>query len=43
MVGGRPLPPRGSLKECDVLLKPEGAMKGGRGISEDSKPKPSNE
>lgn len=26
-----PLLPRGSLKECDVLLKPEGAMRWGRG------------
>lgn len=39
----RPLPPRGNLKECDVLLKPEGALNGGRGISEDDKPKAGNE
>lgn len=29
--GGGPLLPRGSLKECDVLLKREGAMKAGGG------------
>ena len=41
--GVGPLPPRGSLKEFNVLLKPEGAMEGREGTSEDSTPKPGNE